>query len=63
MRENYGNEISDSSSFVHAAYVHRSIYRFPTKNNPAIRLRQGIVYDNPTPAQDRYGIEHAKEFS
>ena len=60
---NYWTEPSDSPPFVHPAYVNRSIYRFPTKNTPANLFRQGIFYDSQTAAQDRYGMQKAKEFS
>ena len=58
---NYWTEPSDSPPFVHPAYVNRPVYRFPTKNTRQNLLRQGIVYDSP--AQDRYGMQKAKEFS
>ena len=35
----------------------------PTKNTPANLLRQGIVYDNPAPAQNRYGSQQANQFN
>ena len=60
---NYWTEPSDSPPFVHPAYVNRPIYRFPTKNTPANLLQQGIVYDNPAPAQNRYGSQQANQFN
>ena len=58
---NYWTEPSNTPPFVHPAYVNRPVYRFPTQNTPQNLLRQGIVYDSP--AQDRYGMQKAKEFS
>ena len=56
-------EPSDSPPFVHPAYFNRRIYRFSTKNTLANLLRQGMVYDSQTAAQDRYGMQKAKKFS
>ena len=56
-------EPSDSALFVHPAYVNRPIYRFPTKNTPANFLRQGIVYDSITAAQNRCGSQQANQFN
>ena len=60
---NYWTEPSDSPPFVHPAYVNRPVYRFPTKNTPQNLLRQGIVYDSPAPAQNRYSIQQANQFN
>ena len=60
---NYWTEPSNSPPFVHPAYVNRPIYWFLTKNTPANLLRQGIVYDSPAPAQNRYGSQQANQFN
>ena len=60
---NYWTQPSDSPPFVHPAYVKRPVYRFPTKNTPAQLLRQGIVYDSPAPAQNRYSSQQANQFN
>ena len=58
-----GLNLQIAPPFVHPAYLNRPIYRFPTKNTPANLLRQGIVYDSPVPAQNRYGSQQANQFN
>ena len=60
---NYWTEPSDSPPFVHPAYVNRPIYRSSTKITPAKLFRLGILYDSQSAAQDRYGMQKAKELS
>ena len=60
---NYWSEPPDSPPFDHQSYVNRPIYRLRTKKPPENLLRQGLLFDSPILAQDRYGIQKAKEFS